>query len=171
MRLRNDLSTCTLRVGKIVFSLRRVSIGLHGALSLFNARTYSSVTLPLYCKKTRCLGSSSSSDWASLISGGAYSLSIADLIRSYQFLPRRLLIMELKRSGCYKSYLQYFRAICRLESCTLRLKFLETCLKSDIIPKFLKFCIPNNGCFDARSVNDFQRRLFPLSFTCSMMLQ
>ena len=33
------------------------------------------------------------------------------------FFFRRLLIMELKRSGCYKSYLQYFRAICRLESC------------------------------------------------------
>ena len=34
-----DLSTCTLRVGKIVFSLGIVSIGLHGALSLFNAHT------------------------------------------------------------------------------------------------------------------------------------
>ena len=32
-------------------------------------------------------------------------------------------------------------------------------MKSDIIPKFLKFRIPNNGCFDDRSVNDFQRRL------------
>ena len=58
-----------------------------------------------------------------------------------------------------KSYLQYFRAICRSESCTLRLKFLETCLKSDIIGMFLKFRISNNGCFDDRSVNDFQRRL------------
>ena len=48
---------------------------------------------------------------------------------------------------------------CRLEACTLRVKFLETCLKSDIIPKFLKFRIPNNGCFDDRSVTDFQRRL------------
>ena len=32
-------------------------------------------------------------------------------------------------------------------------------MKSNIIPKFLKFRIPNNGCFDDRSVNDFQRRL------------
>ena len=31
--------------------------------------------------------------------------------------------------------------------------------KIDIIPRFLKFRIPNNGCFDDQSVHDFQRRL------------
>ena len=75
------------------------------------------------------------------------------------FLTGRLLIMELRRSVCYKHHLQYVKVICRLEACTLRVKFLDTCLKSDIIPKFLKFRIPNNGCFDDRSVTDFQRRL------------
>ena len=55
MRLRNDLLTCTLRVGEIVFSLHRESIHLHGASSLFSARTNSSFTLPLYSKNTKCL--------------------------------------------------------------------------------------------------------------------
>ena len=55
MRLRNDLLTCTLRVGEIVFSLHRESIHLHGASSLFRARTNSSFTLPLYSKNTKCL--------------------------------------------------------------------------------------------------------------------
>ena len=43
MRLQNYLSTCTSRVGKIVSSLHRVSMGLREALSLFSARTYSSL--------------------------------------------------------------------------------------------------------------------------------
>ena len=72
MRLLNDLSTCTLRIGKTVFSLRRVSLGSHGASSLLSAGTYSSVTLPMYCKNTKCLAPSSCSDWTPLISGGDY---------------------------------------------------------------------------------------------------
>ena len=51
------------------------------------------------------------------------------------------------------------RCICKVGACILRVKFLENCLKSDIIPKFLKFRVPNNGCFDDESVHDFQRRL------------
>ena len=80
-------------------------------------------------------------------------------LHSAMFLPNRLLLLELRRVGCYKSYLQYMRCICKVEACILRLKFLENCLKSDIIPKFLKFRVPNNGCFDDESVHDFQRRL------------
>ena len=41
----------------------------------------------------------------------------------------------------------------------LRVKFLENCYKSDIIPRFLKFRVPNNGCFDDRAVREFQRKL------------
>ena len=35
----------------------------------------------------------------------------------------------------------------------------EECCKAEIIPRFLKFRIPNNGCFDDKSVHDFQKRL------------
>ena len=41
----------------------------------------------------------------------------------------------------------------------LRIRFLENCDKTDIVPIFLKFRIPNNGCFDDRYVRDFQKRL------------
>ena len=67
--------------------------------------------------------------------------------------------LELRRVGCYKSYLQYTRYICNVEACILRVKFLENCLKSDIIPKFLKFRAPNNVFFHDESVYYFQRPL------------
>ena len=41
----------------------------------------------------------------------------------------------------------------------MRIKFLDKCKRADLIPKFLKFRIPTNGCFDDKSVHDFQRRL------------
>lgn len=47
----------------------------------------------------------------------------------------------------------------KVENHNLRIGFLDECLKSRIIPRFLKFRIPNNGCFDDRSVEDFQVNL------------
>ena len=41
----------------------------------------------------------------------------------------------------------------------LRIKFLNNCSRAGVIPKFLKFRIPNNGCFDEKSVHDFQLQL------------
>ena len=67
--------------------------------------------------------------------------------------------MELSRNGCWKSYLQYRKLLRKCTHHTLRIGFIENCLKSSIIPRFLKFRIPNNGCFDEKSVHDFQLRL------------
>ena len=39
----------------------------------------------------------------------------------------------------------------------LLLKFLESCRSAEIIPRFLAFRIANNGCFDNKSVHDFQK--------------
>ena len=75
------------------------------------------------------------------------------------FLPIRLLALELKRSGCYKQFLHYQSALIKVERNSLRIKFLENCKRADVIPKFLKFRVPNNGCFDERSIHDFQRKL------------
>ena len=58
-----------------------------------------------------------------------------------------------------KQFLQYQKAICKCEIGNLRVTFLENCKKADIIPKFLKFRIPNNGCFDEKSVHEFQVQL------------
>ena len=44
------------------------------------------------------------------------------------------------------------RSLCRID-------FLEKCWQADIIPKFLKFRVPNNGCFEPTTVHNFQRRL------------
>ena len=46
-----------------------------------------------------------------------------------------------------------------MESNSLRIRFLESCKRSELIPRFLKFRIPNNGCFDEKSIRLFQHRL------------
>ena len=74
-------------------------------------------------------------------------------------LPYRLLAKELQRSCCWKQYLQYQKALCKVECNSLRIKFLENCKRADVIPKFLKFRIPNNGCFDDNSIHNFQKQL------------
>ena len=42
---------------------------------------------------------------------------------------------------------------------TLRIHFIESCVKADIIPRFLKFRVPNNGVFNDKAVFEFQKRL------------
>ena len=49
----------------------------------------------------------------------------------------------------------------------LRTKFLLNCKKSDIVPKFLRFRIPQNGCFNEKSVHDFQMKLLHQEITQS----
>ena len=75
------------------------------------------------------------------------------------FLPLRLLALELKRNDCWKEYLQYQKILCKVKNNNLRIKFLENCKRAELIPNFLKFRIPSNGCFDEKTVHDFQRQL------------
>ena len=75
------------------------------------------------------------------------------------FLPLRLLALELKRRDCWKEYLQYQKHLEKVEINSLRIHFLDNCKRADIIPCFLKFRIPNNGCFNDKSVHNFQRTL------------
>ena len=75
------------------------------------------------------------------------------------FLPLRLLTSELKRSNCWRDYLQYQKALRKVDRSSLRIKFLENCKHADLIPSFLKCRIPNKGCFDGKSVHEFQRQL------------
>ena len=92
-----------------------------------------------------------------------YSLVVGSLqcilLVAAMLLPYRLLALELKRSRCWKQFLQYQKFVCNVKTNNLRIKFLENCKKSDLIPRFLKFRIPNNGCFDEKSVHQFQQRL------------
>ena len=75
------------------------------------------------------------------------------------FLPRRLLTLELKRHNCWKQYLKYEDHLIKKVNNKLRIEFLQNCKRADIIPRFLKFRIPTNGCFDEKSIGDFQRQL------------
>ena len=75
------------------------------------------------------------------------------------FLSFKLLTLELKRNGCWKIFLQYRKFLQKLDNHNLRIGFLNNCLKSKIIPRFLKFRVPKNGCFDDRAVHEFQVKL------------
>ena len=78
------------------------------------------------------------------------------------FLPYNSLILELHKIDGFKPFIQYKRHLCKLENNELRISFLESCKKSDIIPKFLKFRIPNNGAFNEDLVHKFQKKLLHL---------
>ena len=75
------------------------------------------------------------------------------------FLPYRLLALELKRSDGWKPFLQYQKSVVKRELNLCRINFLDSCKKSDLLPRFLRFRIPNNGCFDDKTVRDFQKKL------------
>ena len=63
------------------------------------------------------------------------------------------------RKGWWKVYLKYRSSLRKIENHRLRINFLEECKKADIIPKFLKFRIPNNGCFEDQALREFQLKL------------
>ena len=75
------------------------------------------------------------------------------------FLPYKLFKKEIHRQDCLKEYLNYVKCVDKYDKCVLRISFLEKCRNADIIPKFLNFRIPRNGCFDNNSVHSFQRGL------------
>ena len=75
------------------------------------------------------------------------------------FLPLRLLALCLLESSCMKLYLNYQRARIKQVNNLLRIDFIENCKQADIVPRFLRFRIPNNGCFEPSVVQNFQRRL------------
>ena len=58
-----------------------------------------------------------------------------------------------------RDYRRYLNHLTKQLNCRQRIRFLTSCLKNDLIPKFLNFRVPNNGCFEATTVHNFQRRL------------
>ena len=74
-------------------------------------------------------------------------------------LPYRLMAKEFQRLGYWKSYLDYERSLVKRERTICRIQFLKSCMEADIIPSFLRFRVPNNGCFEPTVVHNFQRRL------------
>ena len=79
--------------------------------------------------------------------------------RLMMYLPHRLLAKSLKSVDKWKQYLDYRKALIKQENNFLRKSFVKKCKQTDIIPRFLKFRIPNNGCFEQIVVHNFQLRL------------
>ena len=80
-------------------------------------------------------------------------------IFSHSFLPNRLLALSLNKIGKWKIYIEYRRALEKMIRCMCRIQYLEKCHQADIIPKFLMFRVPENGCFVPTMVHNFQRNL------------
>ena len=74
-------------------------------------------------------------------------------------IPFKLLKKILQQDGIWKIYLDYTAALLKARNCQQRILFLKKCLSNDLIPRFLKFRIPENGCFEATMFHNFQRRL------------
>ena len=75
------------------------------------------------------------------------------------FLPYRLLANSLRSVDSWKNFLDYQKALIKQENNFRRISFIEECRKAGIIPRFLKFRVPNNGCFEPTVVHNFQLRL------------
>ena len=71
------------------------------------------------------------------------------------FPPYHLLAISLKQIDCLKQYLDYER----LWNCKCCIQFVKNCWSADVIPKFLKLTIPNNGYFDPTAAYTFQKNL------------
>ena len=58
-----------------------------------------------------------------------------------------------------ETILDYERSLMKCENCKCCIQFIENFRSADVIPKFLKFRIPNNGCFQRTAIHNFQRKL------------
>ena len=74
------------------------------------------------------------------------------------FLSWRLLKKRLGQTNKWLLYLKYVKARKKFENNRLRVSFLRTCLRNDLIPKFLMFRLPKNGIFEQTAVHNFQKR-------------
>ena len=74
-------------------------------------------------------------------------------------LPSRLSKIELERREIWKDYLSYSNERIKHIKCLSRINFLQKCWNAKIIPRFLKFRIPENGCFIQSEITKFQRNL------------
>ena len=75
------------------------------------------------------------------------------------YLPYSRLAYALKRDNSWEKFLVYSRSRIQRENNIQRIKFIQACKNADIIPRFLRFRIPTNGCFEPTVGLNFQRKL------------
>ena len=74
-------------------------------------------------------------------------------------LPKRLMTLSLQNIDGWRTYNEYVCILKKRIKCHLRIRFISKCIQADIIPRFLKFRVPENGCFVPQVVHNFQRNL------------
>ena len=62
-------------------------------------------------------------------------------------VPFGLLKLRMSKQSV-SDYRKYLKALEKQANCQQRILFLTSCLKNDLIPKFLNFPVPSNGCFN-----------------------
>ena len=78
------------------------------------------------------------------------------------FLPHIWLRTLLRRTDKLKLFRKYVDTALKAQNNRMRIAFLKNCLGNDLIPRFLMFRVPPNGCFEQTIVHNFQRRLLRL---------
>ena len=74
-------------------------------------------------------------------------------------LPLRLFKLELYWQGILKNWYSYLKLKLKLLKTFMRIGFLKTCQENKVVPRFLKFRVPNTGCFNKNAVERFQTSL------------
>ena len=74
-------------------------------------------------------------------------------------LPKMWLRYVLKRSNCFKLYLDYLKTLNKVTSCNYRIEFSKQCISNNIIPDILRFYAPKNEIFSEQVVYIFQLKL------------
>ena len=69
-----------------------------------------------------------------------------------------VIILE-RNPGSKKWFYKYRKTYSQMETTRERIDFLEDCRKADIIPNFLRFRLPKNGCFDQKITHNYQMNL------------
>ena len=77
---------------------------------------------------------------------------------SAMILPLSWMNRLLRRSESLAIVRRYFNTVLKAQNNRMRIGFLTKCLENDLIPKFLMFRVPNNGCFESKTVHNFQRK-------------
>ena len=102
--------------------------------------------------------STTSQQYPPIVDSRGHGTSEAQSWYNLPTVPFGLLKLRMSKQSV-SDYRKYLKALEKQANCQQRISFLTSCLKNDLIPKFLNFRVPSNGCFEPTTVHNFQRRL------------
>ena len=93
-----------------------------------------------------------------IVDSRGHGTSEAQSLYNLPTVPFGLLKLRMSKQ-LVSDYRKYLKALEKQANCQQRFSFMTSCLENDLIPKFLNFRVPSNGCFEPTTVHNFQRRL------------